>query len=44
VAKVSEEALEATVTLKAVAVSEEAEVIANMTYLYVKRNVIFITS
>jgi hypothetical protein len=44
IAEVFGEALEATVTSKVVAVSKEAEVVTNITYLYVKRNVISITS
>jgi hypothetical protein len=44
VTKVFREALEATVTLKAIAASEEAKTIANITYLYIKRNIIFIIS
>jgi hypothetical protein len=45
VTKVFGEALEAIVALEAVAVSGEAEVIADISYyLYVRRSVIFITS
>jgi hypothetical protein len=44
VAEASGEALEATVTLEAIAVSEEAEAVANLTYLHVRRNVISVTS
>jgi hypothetical protein len=44
-AEVSKEASEATVALKAVAVSKETETITNISYyLYVRRSVIFITS
>jgi hypothetical protein len=43
-AKASKKALKATVTLETVTVFREAKVITNITYLYVKRNVIFITS
>jgi hypothetical protein len=44
VTKVSGKALKATVTSEVVAVSGEAEAVANMTYLHIRRNVIFITS
>jgi hypothetical protein len=45
VAEVSKEALEATVALEAVAVSGEAEAIANISYyLHVRRSVTSVTS
>jgi hypothetical protein len=44
VAKASKEALKAIVTLETVAVFKEAKTVANITYLHVKRNIIFITS
>jgi hypothetical protein len=44
-AEVSEEALEAAVALKTMAVSAEAKVIADITYyLHVRKSVIFVTS
>jgi hypothetical protein len=44
VAEVSGEALEATVTLEAIAVSEEAEAVADITHLHVRKSVISVTS
>jgi hypothetical protein len=45
VAEVSGKALEATVALKVVAVSGEAEVITNISYyLHVRKSAIFVTS
>jgi hypothetical protein len=45
VTEVSKEALEATVASEAVAVSKEAETVADMSYyLHVRRSVIFVTS
>jgi hypothetical protein len=44
VAEVSGEALEATVTSEAIAVSEEAEAVADITYLHVRKSVISVTS
>jgi hypothetical protein len=45
VTEVSREALEATVASEAVAVSKEAETVADMSYyLHVRRSVIFVTS
>jgi hypothetical protein len=45
VAEAFREALEATVALKAVAVSEEAEAVVDISYyLYVRKNVISVTS
>jgi hypothetical protein len=44
VTKAFKEALKATVTSETVAVSREAETVANITYLHVRRNVTFVTS
>jgi hypothetical protein len=44
VTEVSGGALKAIVTLEAVTVSREADVVADITYLHVKRSVIFVTS
>jgi hypothetical protein len=44
VAEVSGEALEATVTLEAIAVSEEAEAVADITHLHVRKSVTSVTS
>jgi hypothetical protein len=44
VTEVSRKVLEAIVTSEAIAVSGEAEAVANMTYLYVRRSVTSVTS
>jgi hypothetical protein len=44
VAEVFKKALEAIVTLKAVAVFKKAEAITNITYLHVKKSVISVTN
>jgi hypothetical protein len=44
IAEVSGKALKATITLKAITAFKEAKAITNITYLYIRKNVIFITS
>jgi hypothetical protein len=44
ITEVFRKALKAIVTLKVITVSEEAKAIINITYLYVKKSVIFVTS